>query len=243
MEKELTIFDHLDELRKRLTIIAFANISVAMLLFNQADKVMDYLLKVNPGMKLVYTTPSELLMVYIQLSFVMAFIVCSPVNVYQVWAFVEKGLYSHEKKYILITLIFGVICFVAGVAFCYSVVLPTTLGFFMRIAIAEVESMISIDSYVSFVNVMLLSFGLVFEMPVVVYLLTKLEILKPELLKKNRGLLIIGIFIIAAIITPPDVVSQIMLGIPMVLLLEISIAISTRVAKTNKPHTEEPIQV
>ncbi len=240
MEKELTMFDHLDELRKRLTIIAFANISVAMLLFNQADRVMDYLLKVNPGMKLVYTTPSELLMVYIQLSFIMAFIVCSPVNIYQVWAFIEKGLYTHEKKYIMITLVLGVICFVAGVTFCYIVVLPTTLGFFMRIAIAEVESMISIKSYVSFVNVMLLSFGAVFEMPVVVYLLTKLEILKPEFLKKNRGLLIVAIFVVAAVITPPDVVSQTMLGIPMVLLLEISIAISTRVAKTNKPHTEEP---
>ena len=93
--------------------------------------------------------------------------------------------------------------------------------------------MISIKSYVSFVNVMLLSFGAVFEMPVLVYLLTKLEILKPSFLKKHRGLLFVAIFVFAAIIKPPDVVSQTMLAIPMILLLQISIIICTVVDKTN----------
>lgn len=235
MEKEeMSLMGHLDELRKRLTIIAFANIGVAMLLFNKAGDIMDYLLAVNPGMQLVYITPSELLVVYIQLSFIMALIICSPVTVYQIWAFVEKGLYEKEKKYILITLLFGVFCFIGGVAFCYYMVLPTTLKFFLRIAIEDIASMISVKSYVSFVNLMLVSFGAVFEMPVLVYLLTKLEVLKPEFLKNNRGMLIVAIFVVAAIITPPDVVSQVMLGIPMVLLLEISIFISNAVDKANR---------
>jgi len=134
----------------------------------------------------------------------------------------------------VISLIFGVICFLAGVAFCYFMVLPTTLGFFVRIAIEEVESMISVKSYISFINAMLLSFGAVFEMPVVVFLLTKLEILRPKFLKKNKGIMIVIIFIAAAIITPPDIVSQIMLGIPMVILLEISTKICEIVYKTNK---------
>ena len=135
--------------------------------------------------------------------------------------------------------IFGVIFFVAGVAFCYFMVLPTTLGFFIRIAIDDVSSMISIKSYISFINTMLLCFGAVFEMPVIVFLLSKLEILKPEFLKANRGLLVIAIFILAAVITPPDVVSQLMLAFPMVLLLQISTVICTVVDKTNRKSTQK----
>ena len=232
--KEMSLFDHLDELRKRLIIIVIVNFVAAILLFSQTEIIMSYLLEVNPGMELVYTTPSELLTVYIQLSLILAVTICSPITVYQVWAFIEKGLYEKEKKAILFTLIFGVVFFIIGVAFCYFMVLPTTLEFFVRIAIEEVSSMLSIQSYVSFVNMMLLAFGLVFEMPVIIFLLSKLEIIKPEFLKKNRGIIIVAIFIFAAIITPPDIISQLMLGIPMVILLEFSILICTLVYKGKK---------
>ena len=237
--ENVSIMTHLDELRKRLTIIAVANIGAAMLLFSKASAILDYFLAINPGMQLVYITPSELLGVYIQLSFIMAIVLCSPITGYQIWAFIEKGLYDNEKKYLIISLVFGVVCFVCGVLFCYFMVLPTTLGFFVRIAVSDVESMISVKSYISFINAMLLSFGVVFEMPVIVFLLTKLDILKPEFLKKNKGIIIVVIFIIAAVITPPDVISQLMLGIPMVLLLEISTKICEFVYKTNKKATPD----
>lgn len=232
--KEMSLFDHLDELRKRLIIIVIVNFVAAILLFSQTEIIMSYLLEVNPGMELVYTTPSELLTVYIQLSLILAVTICSPITVYQVWAFIEKGLYEKEKKAILFTLIFGVVFFIIGVAFCYFMVLPTTLEFFVRIAIEEVSSMLSIHSYVSFVNMMLLAFGLVFEMPVIIFLLSKLGIIKPAFLKKNRGIIIVAIFVFASIITPPDVISQLMLGIPMVILLEFSILICTLVYKGKK---------
>ena len=232
--KEMSLFDHLDELRKRLIIIVIVNFVAAILLFSQTEIIMSYLLEVNPGMELVYTTPSELLTVYIQLSLILAVTICSPITVYQVWAFIEKGLYEKEKKAILFTLIFGVVFFIIGVAFCYFMVLPTTLEFFIRIAIEEVSSMLSIQSYVSFVNMMLLAFGLVFEMPVIIFLLSKLGIIKPAFLKKNRGIIIVAIFIFASIITPPDVISQLMLGIPMLILLEFSILICTLVYKGKK---------
>ena len=232
--KEMSLFDHLDELRKRLVVIVIVNFGAALLLFSQTDMIMGYLLDVNPGMELVYTTPSELLTVYIQLSLILAITICSPITVYQIWAFIEKGLYEKEKKAILFTLIFGVVFFILGVAFCYFMVLPTTLEFFIRIAIEEVSSMLSIQSYVSFVNMMLLAFGLVFEMPVIIFLLSKLGIIKPAFLKKNRGIIIVAIFIFAAIITPPDVISQLMLGIPMIILLEFSILVSTLVYKEKK---------
>ena len=238
-KEEMSLFGHLDELRKRLTVIVVVTLAVSAFLFTKADMVMDYFLAINPGMELVFITPSELLVVYVQLSLIMALIVCAPVNVYGVWAFVEKGLYKKEKIYILLTLIFGTIFFAAGVAFCYFMVLPTTLKFFMRIAIEDVTSMISIKSYVSFINTMLLCFGAVFEMPVLVFLLSKLEILKPQFLKANRGLFIIAIFILAAVITPPDVVSQLMLAVPMVLLFQLSTFVCVVVDKTNrKKHSD-----
>lgn len=243
-KEDMSLFGHLDELRKRLIIIVLVNVVAAILLFSQTELIMNYLLEVNPGMELVYTTPSELLTVYIQLSFILAITLCSPITVYEIWAFIEKGLYDKEKKAILFTLIFGAVFFIAGVAFCYFMVLPTTLEFFIRIAIEEVSSMLSIKSYVSFVNTMLLSFGAVFEMPVVVFLFTHLGILKPDFLKKNRGLIIVAIFIFAAVITPPDVVSQLMLGIPMVLLLEFSILVSSAVyKKKKKEETKEQEQI
>lgn len=231
---EMPLLEHLSELRKRLTVMVVANVVVAMLLFNMAGKIMDYLFAINPGMNLVYISPSELLIVYIQISFITSFILCSPINIYEIWAFLEKGLYKKEKIYVLVSLFFGLICFVVGVVFCYKMVLPITLQFFVRIAIDEVSAMISVKSYTSFVNIMLLSFGVVFEMPVIIFLLTKLNVIKPEFLKKNKGVLIVLIFIFAAIITPPDVISQTMLAIPMVLLLELSIFISVLVDKKNK---------
>ena len=231
---EMSLFGHLDELRKRLTIMVAVTLIASAALFTKVELVLDYFLAINPGMDLVFITPSELLVVYVQLSLIMALILCSPITFYEIWAFVEKGLYRKEKIYISLTLVFGVIFFIGGVAFCYFMVLPTTLKFFMRIAISDVSSMISIKSYISFINTMLLCFGAVFEMPVLVFLLSKLEILTPDFLKKNRGLLIVVIFILAAVITPPDVISQIMLAVPMILLLQLSIVICTVVYKTNR---------
>ena len=236
---EMNLFGHLNELRKRLTIMVVVTFVAAAVLFTKAEFVLDYFLAINPGMELVFIAPSELLVVYVQISLIMALVVCSPVNFYEIWAFVEKGLYRKEKIYISITLVFGVIFFVGGVAFAYFTVLPTTLKFFMRIAVSDVASMISIKSYISFINTMLLCFGAVFEMPVIVFLLSKLEILKPEFLRKNRGLFIVAIFVLAAVITPPDVVSQIMLAVPMVLLFQLSIFICTVVDKTNRKNAVE----
>ncbi len=237
-QEDMSIFGHLGELRKRLQIILIVNFLATLVLFNYAETLMQYLLDINPGMQLVYITPSELLLVYIQIAFLAALIVCSPITIYQIWAFVEKGLYKREKIYILISLFFGFFCFVLGVVFCYKMVLPITLEFFARLEITEITSMISVQSYASFANIMLFSFGIVFEMPVLVFLLTKLYILKPEFLKKHRGILIVLTFILAAIITPPDVVSQLLLAIPMLILLQISLVICILVDKTNKKTKE-----
>ncbi|ONI39163.1 twin arginine-targeting protein translocase TatC [Candidatus Epulonipiscium fishelsonii] len=223
---DMPLLDHLSELRNRLKIVVIVNLIAMAVAFQFSEDIILYLLNLNPGMHLVYISPSELLMVYIQISVIVALIICSPVTLYQIWAFLEKGLKKQEKTYILISLFFGLICFILGVYFCYSIVLPSMLDFFLRLEISEITNMISISSYTSFINFMLFSFGVVFEMPVVIFILTKLNIISTEFLEKNRGISIVAIFIAATIITPPDVVSQLMLGLPMVVLLQISIAIS-----------------
>ena len=233
-KKSMTLMEHLNELRKRLSIVCIVNIIVAIIAFNYVDLIMEYLLAINPGMQLVFISPSELFLVYIQIAILSSIVICSPITIYQIWAFVKKGLYKRERTYFLVSLFFGLICFCVGVYFCYMTVLPITLDFFSRIAIDEVVAMISVQSYTSFVNLMLFSFGVVFEMPVIIFLLTQLKIIKPEYLIKNRGLLIVAIFVLSAFITPPDVVSQLLLAIPMIILLQISIVISSFVYKRNK---------
>lgn len=219
-----TFLEHLSEFRKRLTIVVVVNVVAMFICFQFINILINYTLNVNPGMTLVYVSPSESFLVLMKTSIIVAVVLCSPITIYQIWAFVAKGLYKREKIWLVISLIIGVIFFVGGVIFSYYVVLPITLNFFMRMELRPIKSMISFDSYISFVNTFLFSFGVVFELPVLLVILAKFKLISYKTLIKNQGIIIVVIFIVAAIITPPDVVSQLLLGIPMVILLEISIA-------------------
>lgn len=223
--KTYTLVEHLAELRKRLIIIFVVNIGAAFICYQFMEVLIQYILNLNPGMEIVYLSPSELFMVYVKLAFTCAIVLCFPITVMEIWMFVAKGLLKKEKLYGMISLVSGVFFFIGGAVFCYFTVLPVTLQFFKRISLDSVDAMISIDSFVSFANTMLISFGAAFELPVVVFLLSQLEILKPATLKRMHGVLILVIFIVAAIVTPPDVVSQVLLAVPMVGLLELSIGV------------------
>lgn len=230
----MSLVDHLAELRRRLIVIAVVNLVVTFVLLQFSEQIMVYILALNPGMQLVYINPQELFLVYLQTALIIALVLCSPVTIYQVWSFVSKGLFKKERIYGAIALVLGVFFFGLGVYFSYIVVLPITLGFFVRITIGDIAPMISIQSFSSFANTMLASCGLVFEMPVLAFLFTKLGVISSRALRKKQGVLILIIFIFAAIITPPDVVSQILLGVPMVLLLQLSILISALVERKEK---------
>lgn len=235
-----TIVGHLGELRNRLIIIAVVNIITILVCFRYSNDIIAYYIKLNPGMQLIYITPSEQFMVNITLAIICGVIVSSPITIGQIWAFIVKGLTATERSVGIVALYIGLLFFILGAAFCYFVILPFTLKYFYGMTIEGISAMISIQEYVSFINTMIFSTGLVFEMPVVVFTLTSVGIIKPAALVKSRGVLIIIIFTISAIVTPPDVVSQIMLGVPMVILLELSIYISKMVFRTkNKESTIE----
>lgn len=236
--KTQTIVQHLADLRKRLILIIAVNLAGALVCYQFMDPLIYFLLDLNPGMELIYVSPSELFMVYIKLALTCSVIFCFPITATQIWGFISKGLYRREKHYGLIALSAGVGFFVLGVVFCYFTALPITLDFFLRITLEEIRPMISIQNYVSFTTGLLSSFGIAFEMPVVVYLLSELDILKPSFFKRMRGSLILIIFIVAAFITPPDVLTQIMLAVPMTLLLELSILICRIVYKKKQQKAE-----
>lgn len=230
----MKLMDHLGELRRRLALVVGVNLLAAVILFQYAAVIMEYLFAINPGMELIYISPQELLLVYIQIALLAAVVLCSPLTIYQVWAFISKGLYPHEKTCVVLSLLAGLVCFVAGALFCYFVVLPVTLAFFVRISTQEVTAMISVQNYADFINKMLLAFGIVFEMPVLVFLFSKLGYLHPESIRDKRGILVVLVFVFAAIITPPDVVSQMMLAGPMLLLMQLSYGICCWVDRSRK---------
>ncbi len=230
--KKNTFLEHLSEFRKRLSIVAVVNVIAIIICFQFVDILITYTLSVNPGMNLVYLSPSESLMVLIKTSVIVAVALCSPITIYQIWAFIAKGLYKSEKIWIVVSLIIGVIFFIGGVVFAYFVVLPITLHFFMRMQLSMIESMISFDSYIAFINSFLFAFGLVFELPIVLVILAKFKIISYKTLIKHQGMIIVGIFVVAAVITPPDVISQLLLAVPMMGLLELSIGACFLIEKT-----------
>lgn len=232
--KVMPILDHLTELRKRLVIILVVNIVASLFCYQYVDVIMQYILNLGKDIELIYITPSELFLVYVKLSLLIGIVISSPITLLQIWLFVSKGLYKKEKFYIVLSAILGVVFFILGVMFCYFMVLPITMQFFVRITISDITAMISVDSFVTFINTMLICFGVIFELPIIVFLLSLFGLLTPKMIKGKHKYFIVIIFILAAFITPPDIVSQVLLGIPMVLLFQLSVGICWMVDRKKK---------
>jgi len=169
---------------------------------------------------------------HIFISIMMALIAGAPYLLWEIWRFVKPALKKNEEKYAGRTLLFASFLFYLGVLFSYFLIIPITINFFGTYQVSgEVTNMINLNSYISTVMNLMFSVGLIFELPVIVFFLSKLSIITPALMKKYRKIMIVLIFIVAAVITPPDVFSQIMVAIPLLLLYEVSIIISAMVAK------------
>jgi len=226
-EKDLTIVGHLSELRKRLVYSAIIFIIAVGFCYNYAEIIVKTIVNITPETKFIFIAPSELLMSYVKIAIVGGLVISAPFILAQLWLFISPGLQLREKKYIIVSLFTGGMFFILGVIFSYFVVLPTMIVFFIGFQIEEIQPMITFSNYLQFVINTLLSFGVIFELPIVMVLLNRFGLVRVSFLKKNRKLFILVIFIIAAILTPPDVVSQILLGIPMLALFEIGIILST----------------
>jgi sec-independent protein translocase protein TatC len=225
---EGTLISHLLELRTRLlrSLVAAAIVFVPLAFFqNQlftlvARPLLD---KLPEGTSLIATSVVAPFMAPLKLSIVAALFIAMPYVLYQVWAFVAPGLYRHERRFAMPLFLSSVVLFYVGVAFAYYVVFPLMFAFLTSTTPVGVQMMTDISSYLDFVLLLFFAFGVAFEVPVAVVLLAATGLVKVESLKKHRGYVLLGIFIVAAILTPPDAVSQCFMAIPMYVLYELGI--------------------
>ena len=234
-DTESSLMEHLLELRTRLLRALAGLVVVLLALLPFANKLYAWLAqplldKLPAGGQLIAVQVASPFFTPIKLAFFVALVVTAPWLLYQAWAFVAPGLYQREKKLALPLLASAVILFYAGCAFAYFVVLPSVFGFLIAIKPEGVAMMTDINAYLDFVLVIFLAFGASFQLPVALVILVLLGWVTPEQLKAGRGYAIVGIFVLAALITPPDVISQLLLAIPMCLLYEAGILASKLVA-------------
>lgn len=233
-EKYEPMLEHLDELRTRLIrciLALFVGMVICMAVFQQqlTDLVMGPFMTLNQEM--VFVQFAEGFMFQLKIALLGGCVLASPVIIWQIMRFVLPALYSNEKRVFFMMTFFGIVLFVGGVCFGYFLVLQPIMVTLIKLAGPNLTPMITASSYLSFVMGFLIPFGLVFEIPMVVYFLTKVGIINPDMLKKNRKYVLLVVLILAAMLTPPDIVSQLCMAAPMLLLYEIGIQISQFVYK------------
>lgn len=238
-EKKLTLVEHLAELRKRIIYSAIVFILASGFCYSFAERMIKDIIDIARDVEFVFIAPAELLMSYIKLSVIGGLIISAPFLIFQIWLFVIPGLKRREKRHILISLLMGSVFFITGVTFAYFVVVPTMIVFFIGFQMQAIKPMISFDSYLSFVLSTVFTFGVIFELPILMMLLSRFGIVKVNFLKKNRKFIILIVFVLAAILTPPDVISQIILAGPMILLAEVGILLAGLVEKKKEKYTSE----
>ncbi|HEB85233.1 MAG TPA: twin-arginine translocase subunit TatC, partial [Bacteroidetes bacterium] len=221
-EGSMSFLDHLEELRKTL-FLALGGLAVGVIAcYSVSLRIQEFLLQPiirHPGTTLALLAPTEGFIVRLKISLVAGLFVAAPWVFFQLWHFVAPGLYDRERKMVLPVVFFSTLCFIAGAVFGY-LILPWATKFFLSFATPTVENVWSLGRYLDFVLRMFLAFGVVFELPIVIYFLARLGIVTPDFLRRYRRHAYIVVLVAAAIITPPDVFTQVILAAPMVVLYE-----------------------
>ena len=229
---------HLLALR-RVLIVSAAAVAIAFVLvfYVAIEKLMAWIIGpiADRGIEIIYTAMSEALVTKFKVAIVAAIILASPVIIWQVWSFIKPALYPKEKKTFRVLFLIALLLFLLGVVFCYLAVYTLAVDFFLIAGDNLATPMLSIDKYVSFLFGFIVPFGVAFQLPVALYLTTRMGLTNYKMLASKRKFVILGIFVLAAILTPPDVVSQLALGLPMILLYEIGI----QACRLTKPKERE----
>lgn len=226
-----TFISHLIELRDRLLRMVAGMLVAFVALFPFANKIYTLLAhpllaKLPHGGQMIATAVTTPFFVPMKVAMLAAIVLSLPFTLYQIWAFVAPGLYRHEKKFAVPLIVMSTLLFLAGMAFAYFVVFPIVFGFIAHAAPEGVAVMTDIENYLDFVMTMFLAFGTAFEVPVVVVLLVTFGAVSIDTLKSIRSYVVVGAFVVGAIFTPPDVVSQFMLALPLWLLYEAGILVA-----------------
>jgi sec-independent protein translocase protein TatC len=243
IDKEMPFLDHLDEFRTRIIRALLGIVIGAGLCLIFSKTLLNVLLwpttRVNLPLDIQVLKVQGMFIVTLEIAFFGGIVVSLPWIIYQFWMFVAPGLYIHERRYVPRIIISATTLFLLGVAFAYFLIIPFALNFFLGLAPTTIKTNIAIDFYISFVIRLLVVFGIVFQLPILSFFLSRMGILKPEHMRKYRRHAIVVIFIMAAIFTPPDPFTQIMLAIPLILLYEFSILISSWVQRRKREKEAE----
>jgi sec-independent protein translocase protein TatC len=237
-----SFISHLIELRTRVVraLMAFGVVFLALFLYPGAGAIYDFLAQplmraLPQGAHMIATGVVTPFMVPVKVTAMVALVGALPFVLYQAWAFIAPGLYAHEKRFVLPLVVASTLLFLAGMAFCYYFVFGKVFAFIAAFAPKSITPAPDIESYLGFVSTMFIAFGVAFEIPVVVVVLAKMGLVSVAQLKAARSYVIVGAFVVAAIVTPPDAMSQLMLAIPMCLLYEIGIVVAALVSKPPAP--------
>ena len=245
-QSQETFITHLQELRSRLLWIMGSVLIVFIGLFPFANTLYEYLAgplmaHLPEGSSMVAIEVASPFLTPFKLVLLISIVLAIPIILYHVWGFIAPGLYSHEKRLVFPIIVSSSILFYIGMAFAYFIVFPLMFGFFTRVAPEGVAVMTDIGRYLDFVMKIFIAFGAAFEVPIVTLVLVKFDITTPQQLAKKRPYVIVGAFIVGMLLTPPDVVSQILLAIPVWLLFEIGLLLS-RVMVNGSEETEDTVQ-
>ncbi len=229
-EIEMPFLDHLEEMRRRIikSLIAVAVLTVLSFFFS--DYILDFLLfstrHIKHPINLQVLKIQTVFIIKLELALIVGVVLGLPYIFYQIWAFIAPGLLEKERRYVVPVIMFATLSFLVGAAFGYFVIVPFALDFFLSLAPTNVTNNIALDFYFGFIARLVLVFGVVFELPIVSLFLTKIGLITPNFLRKYRRYAIVVIFILAAILTPPDPTTQILLAVPLLVLYEFTIWIS-----------------
>jgi len=222
-EAEMPLIEHLDELRKRIIFVAAAIFIVAIICFVFINQILAFLTAPAGDLVLIYTTPAEAIMAQIRLAFTAGAILTLPITFYHILAFIMPALRRLEKRTIMPLAIAMNLLFFLGMAFSYYVIFPSALRFFLGFQTDTLQPLFTISSYISFVFSFLISFGVVFQVPVVFWFLGKIGLVSAQYLRKQRKFAILIMAILSAVITPPDIFSQLLMLAPLLVLYEIGV--------------------
>jgi len=242
-ETKITVFEHLDELRKRLIYSAITLMVGFAVCFTYSEQLLALLrlpldhqirlsfttpifefIKSATPVTLIFISPAEAFWAHLKIAIVAAIIFSCPVIITEVWLFIKPALYKDERRTVAPFIIFSILLFIVGLAFCTLIVLPFALDFLLNYKTAGITAMLTLERYIDFMLKFILAFGAIFQTPIIILVLIKLNIITTETLKKNRKYAVLVAFIVAAVLTPtPDIFNQCLMALPLMLLYEISI--------------------
>ncbi|OIO72042.1 MAG: twin arginine-targeting protein translocase TatC [Zetaproteobacteria bacterium CG1_02_49_23] len=226
-----SVLSHLQELKRRLTIIVVVYVVGVMALMGVSDVVFEFIslplrMALPPDTPLIFLNAPDVFFTYLKIALVLSLFATAPITFYQAWAFVAPGLYQNEKKAFLGYFFSSLLLLLMGACFAYFVVFPLIFEFFLGFSSEHIQAMPAVKEYLTLVLKLLFAFGVCFQIPIIIMLLVRMDLVTTQSLSEKRRYVIVWAFILAAILTPPDIISQILLAIPMLLLYEVGLLLA-----------------